>query len=332
MDGEESADKFIPILIFVVLKANPEHLISNVQYINRFRSAEKLQSEAGYYLSSLMGAISFIENMDASSLSIDKAEFEKNVETSVAELAKERAANDAEMDSDEKINSILSGDGASSSAATPRGSPMLTPSRSFFTKSGTSLQRTLQRPLSVVGRIFSDSGEVTPERSQEPRGSPPPLPRRRAGDRRTGSESDPEQEEGEDVQFEVERINAVQYQQSLDTLKAMFPNVEHEVVLVVFQACDGQLSTAIDNLLEMSGQAPDNPPISPADHSTEHSADHSADHSTPLERIVTPQTEPDFNQAGYARAESPGIRIVDNSGSEPKPFELDSPFPRESES
>ncbi|KAF8586054.1 hypothetical protein K439DRAFT_1387685 [Ramaria rubella] len=83
----EGADSFIPILIFVVLKANPEHLLSNVEYINRFRSPNKLQSEAGYYLSSLMGAVSFIETMDHSSLSnISQEEFERNVEEAIEAL------------------------------------------------------------------------------------------------------------------------------------------------------------------------------------------------------------------------------------------------------
>lgn len=113
MHEEEGADSFVPILIFVVLKANPEHLLSNVEYvllcfagsgsgthgrlrfINRFRNPAKLQSEAGYYLSSLvradpsqsladhrnyvqMGAVSFIETMDHTSLSnITQEEFEK---------------------------------------------------------------------------------------------------------------------------------------------------------------------------------------------------------------------------------------------------------------
>lgn len=60
--GDTSADSFIPLLIFVVLRANPDHLVSNIQYILRFRNQEKLGGEAGYYLSSLVGRFhSFIE-------------------------------------------------------------------------------------------------------------------------------------------------------------------------------------------------------------------------------------------------------------------------------
>lgn len=44
----------MPLLIYVVLQSNPEHLVSNVQYILRFRNQEKLGGEAGYYLSSLV--------------------------------------------------------------------------------------------------------------------------------------------------------------------------------------------------------------------------------------------------------------------------------------
>lgn len=53
--SDSSADSFMPLLIYVVLQSNPEHLVSNVQYILRFRNQEKLGGEAGYYLSSLVG-------------------------------------------------------------------------------------------------------------------------------------------------------------------------------------------------------------------------------------------------------------------------------------
>ena len=52
--SDTSADSFVPLLIYVVLQANPDHLVSNVQYILRFRNQDKLCGEAGYYLSSLV--------------------------------------------------------------------------------------------------------------------------------------------------------------------------------------------------------------------------------------------------------------------------------------
>ncbi|KAG0239717.1 hypothetical protein BGW41_007517 [Actinomortierella wolfii] len=88
----KGADTFLPILIFVVIRANPPHLVSNVQYISRFRNPEKLQAEAGYYLASLMGAISFIENLEASSLSITPQEFDQQIERTMEELAQEKRA------------------------------------------------------------------------------------------------------------------------------------------------------------------------------------------------------------------------------------------------
>ncbi|KAM0787741.1 hypothetical protein ACM66B_003798 [Microbotryomycetes sp. NB124-2] len=87
VSSDEGADTFIPFLIYVVLKTNPEHLVSNIQYIQRFRNPDKLSGEGGYYLSSLNGAISFIETVDASALSnITKAEFESNVAQAIRDL------------------------------------------------------------------------------------------------------------------------------------------------------------------------------------------------------------------------------------------------------
>ena len=87
--SDTSADSFVPLLIYVVLQANPEHLVSNVQYILRFRNQDKLGGEAGYYLSSLSGAIQFIESLDRTTLTVSDEDFERYVENAVAEIAEQ---------------------------------------------------------------------------------------------------------------------------------------------------------------------------------------------------------------------------------------------------
>lgn len=85
---EAGADTFLPLLILVILRAQCPNLVSNVEYIAHFRSPERLSSESGYYLSSLQGAIGFIEQMGYSSLTnIPVEEFECQIEAAATELS-----------------------------------------------------------------------------------------------------------------------------------------------------------------------------------------------------------------------------------------------------
>ncbi|KAI0664234.1 hypothetical protein C8Q70DRAFT_905094 [Cubamyces menziesii] len=164
---DESADTFVPILIYVVIKANPPHLLSNVEFINRFRNPAKLQSEAGYYLSSLMGAVSFIETMDHTSLSnITQEEFERNVEDAIQSLPStgsqtpERGFTpgpDSSGTATPPRHALTSMSHAGEESAQPLSLP--TPGQSIGEDARRFLQKTgdtISKPLSAISRIFNE--------------------------------------------------------------------------------------------------------------------------------------------------------------------------------
>lgn len=163
-----SADAFVPILIFVVLRANPDHLLSNVEYINRFRSGSKLQGEAGYYLSSLSGAIAFIETMDASSLSnMTQEEFESNVEAAIQELPPSptmMARPTGPLD----MSPFATTDGEE-----PARPLALTTSfdttRRFFQRTGNLAQEAVSKPLNAIGKILETMQTTADAEEERPR-------------------------------------------------------------------------------------------------------------------------------------------------------------------
>lgn len=205
-ESDQSADAFIPLLIYTVLKANPDHLVSNVQYILRFRNQDKLGGEAGYYMSSLMGAVQFIENLDRTNLTVTDEEFEKNVEAAVSAITERN-----EQEEKQRINSnsmhlpFTEKSALSRPEVTPRNSldgERASPRRMIPRVAAeaprneheepddavTGLLRTIQKPLSSIGRMFSeelgqpplrtaDHPALTPLPGSTPRLSPKILPR-----------------------------------------------------------------------------------------------------------------------------------------------------------
>jgi hypothetical protein len=235
--ADQSADAFVPLLIYTVLRAAPEHLVSNVQYIWRFRNQDKLGGEAGYYMSSLMGVVTFIEGLDRTSLTISDADFEHNVEQAVSAIAEGHRAEERPQTSTAPVPGLhhlsekstpsrpevtsrnsMDGERSSPRKSSSRNRPQQPPRQSSYqdqqqkqqqqkqhqqhqsndTIYGTGMQddefdavggllRSIQKPLSSIGRIFSDDGGERRERSEQNRDrdrdnssreTPPPMPPR----------------------------------------------------------------------------------------------------------------------------------------------------------
>jgi len=79
---ERGADDFLPVLIYVTLKANPKYLHANILYIQRFRTPSKFRGEPAYFLTNLASALVFLENLRPTQLSIDPALFARRLRES----------------------------------------------------------------------------------------------------------------------------------------------------------------------------------------------------------------------------------------------------------
>ncbi|RMJ25878.1 VPS9 domain protein [Aspergillus sp. HF37] len=74
LPSSSSADEILPALIYSLVTCPPEgiNIISNLLFIQRFRSSSKVYGETAYCLTNLEAAISFLENVDLSDLRADE--------------------------------------------------------------------------------------------------------------------------------------------------------------------------------------------------------------------------------------------------------------------
>lgn len=276
--SEQSADAFIPILIYTVIKADPDHLVSNMQYILRFRNPDKLTGEAGYYMSSLMGAVQFIEQLDKTSLTITDEEFEKNVEQAVSAIAERRPHeerksslpfNEKSQPSRPEVTARHSQEGEQSAPRRRERAPIASTTSADEDDDDENpavagLLRTIQKPFSTLGRIFSDDSEDGPARTPQPgstpRASPAPgqLPARpppgsqatpgtpsqqaairQARQRLAAEEAAARQASAETA--EAQRVARAEHATVVETLSGMFPGLDKDVISDVVRMKEGRL-------------------------------------------------------------------------------------------
>ena len=72
--SSSSADEILPTLIYTLITSPPEgiNVVSNLNFIQRFRASSKVDGEAAYCLVNLEAAISFLETVDLPSLRADE--------------------------------------------------------------------------------------------------------------------------------------------------------------------------------------------------------------------------------------------------------------------
>ncbi|CAO3624282.1 unnamed protein product [Mucor fragilis] len=248
MEGDEGADVFLPLLIYVVIRANPPKLISNVQYISRFRNPDHLRSEAGYYLTNLMGAIEFIETMDVNSLSVSQEEFDRNIEKTMAELDQEQPLQ--VLSNDKKQVSY-------ENAMHPIHAKKQHQKEQPLIDLGTDIA---QKSIHFVEKLFSDSSASNSE-TEASSTSPKQKQRRQhhsdsyvPDEPSSLSQELPVPENMVTPELAASRVVEAAstedshkiFDENLSTIVSMFPNIEPGVCFMILQASEGKLPQTIE--------------------------------------------------------------------------------------
>jgi hypothetical protein len=188
-----------------------------------------------------MGAISFIETMEANSLSITKEEFDNNIERTMTELQQERPSI---MLDKQKIN-YENAVHPSSSTRIAQQQPLLDPTKAAALLERGSLfaQKTMQRPISFVGKIFqglSDTSSI----SGSSRATSPVDDQLITVD--TTPSLPPRPPTNQILLHQQQQQHRQQFDSNLEILNSMFSNVDNSVCYLVLHSNHGDLSKSID--------------------------------------------------------------------------------------
>ena len=72
-------DELTPIFQYIIIKAQPQRIFSNINYIKCFLDDSGLTGELGFLLTQMESATFFIMDLDYEHLKITEEEFNKNI-------------------------------------------------------------------------------------------------------------------------------------------------------------------------------------------------------------------------------------------------------------
>jgi len=161
--SDGGADDFLPVLVYVTLRANPERLESNLRYIQRFRGESRLVSEAAYFFTNLVSAVRFLGRARASDFTgVDETEFD-------AALERAGVLEAIELDEDEDEDEEAEEDEEVATRETPVQKPQISVEEMSAALSALSNDHKQNDLVNV------DDGDED-ERDPPPRDAPPATP------------------------------------------------------------------------------------------------------------------------------------------------------------
>ena len=79
-EDDSGQDEMTPILQYIILKAHPKRMYSNINYLKCFLGDSNLSDQNGFLLSQIESAYSYINNLNYQNLKITKEEFDSKFE------------------------------------------------------------------------------------------------------------------------------------------------------------------------------------------------------------------------------------------------------------
>ncbi|KAJ5215202.1 uncharacterized protein N7498_001609 [Penicillium cinerascens] len=211
LPSSSSADEILPTLIYSLVTCPPEgiNITSNLLFIQRFRSSNKVDGETAYCLTNLEAAISFLENVELSSLRADELQegplktpsettpsservdpFRPSKETTTSSVTTVSASPEiAKPEAKEPVSSTLPRPRPSPAPQQRRLSNLFQPPAKVLEAANDAVRNTADQSLKNIGASLDNSfnflfGRLKELQSQGPQGNGPVLPKTLAEARR----------------------------------------------------------------------------------------------------------------------------------------------------